>query len=266
MSPALTCSLLSCGYPDKPVLRDVNLTVAAGSILTLLGPNGSGKSTLLRTITGEVDALSGSIKIGDDPADSLSARERARRLAFVPSEERTEFPFLVREIVAMGRIPHSEGLFETDEDNRIVREAMERSQCRHIADQPINKVSAGERQRALLGRALAQQAPILLLDEPTSHLDPGHQISFTLLIRQLAAQGLTVLVALHDLNLAAHLATHAALLLEGRCAVTGSIGEVLASPLLDQAYGARFDRHVGEDGVLRLYPDYRTVPSGSTMA
>lgn len=256
---ALVCKKVSCGYPGRVVLAGVDLTIQPGGITTLLGPNGSGKSTLLKTIIGEISPLGGEIEINGKSAHQLTARERAQQIAFVPSEEKTEFPFLVREIVAMGRIPHSEGLFDSEEDKRITREAMAKAECEHLSERPITNVSAGERQRALIARALAQQAPLLLLDEPTSHLDPGHQVSFVLLVRQLAASGLSILVALHDLNLAAHLAKDAVLFDKGQIACAGSIDEVLNSPSLDEAYGTRFERIKGSDGIVRLSPEFASV-------
>jgi iron complex transport system ATP-binding protein len=255
-NPALSCNALSCGYPGKLVLKDVTFELRPGSVVALLGPNGSGKSTLLRTITGEIPPLEGSLAICGRPAETLSARERAQLAAFVPSEERTEFPFLVREIVAMGRIPHSEGLFDSKEDDEIVLEAMRQAECEALAEQPVTQVSAGERQRALLARALAQRAPILLLDEPTSHLDPGHQVTFAKLVRRLSDSGLAVLVALHDLNLAAHIATEALLLHGGAVACAGPVDAVLSSQALDHAYGASFERIKGSDGILRLSPEF----------
>ena len=259
MTEVLTCSKLSCGYSGHVVLKGIDLTVHPGDITTLLGPNGSGKSTLLKTVLGEIPALGGEMQIAGKAAQSYNARERAQKIAFVPSEERTQFPFLVREIVAMGRIPHSEGLFDSEEDKRITMEAMSKAQCAELADRPITNVSAGEAQRALIARALAQQAPLLLLDEPTSHLDPGHQVSFVNLIRQLAANGLAVLVALHDLNLAVHLAKDAVLLHEGKVACAGPVNEVLNNPALDEAYGARFERMKGSDGIVHLSPLFQNA-------
>lgn len=248
------CEKLSCGYPDRAVLENIDLEVRAGAVVALLGANGCGKSTLLRSITGEIPVLSGSITLGGVPADRLSSRDRAKQVAFVPSEERTEFPFLVREIVALGRIPHSEAFFDSEEDRRITELAMDQAGCRHLADRPIMNISAGERQRAMIARALAQEAPILLLDEPTSHLDPGHQVSVVQLIRSLAVEGLAVLVALHDLNLVVHLADEAVLLNNGKITSQGPTQGVLGDTQLDEAYGTTFERIKGSDGLIRLSP------------
>lgn len=254
--PAIACHGLSCGYQGSAILTEITLTVPPGSVKALLGPNGCGKSTLLKTISGELNPLKGTLEIAGRPASEMTQRERAQKVAFIPPEERTDFPFLVREIVAMGRIPHSEGLFDSKEDKLAVEEAMNRAECGHLADRLIMNISAGERQRALLARALAQQAPILLMDEPTSHLDPGHQVSFARLVRSLATSGFTVLIALHDLNLAAHLADEAILIHEGRITEDGPTRQVLESEGLDQAYATPFERIKGSDGILRLSPKF----------
>jgi len=253
---ALSCRKLSCGYRAKEVLSGVDLDVAPGQIVALLGPNGCGKSTLLKTVIGEIAPQSGEIFIEGLPAGKLSARERAKRVAFVPSEELSQFPFLVREVVAMGRIPHSDALFDSEEDLAITQEAMERAECAHLADRPITNISAGERQRALIARALAQRAQLLLLDEPTSHLDPGHQVSFVSLIQQLASEGLAVLVAMHDLTLSAHLAKDAVLIAGGKIVCAGPVDEVLSSGALDDAYATGFERIKGSDGAIRLSPKF----------
>ncbi len=257
MEAALRCKDLSCGYGSKSVLSGINVEVAEGQIVALLGPNGCGKSTLLKTVIGEIAPLAGDVLIGGCSTKKLTAKERAQRVAFVPSEELSEFPFLVREIVAMGRIPHSDGLFDSEEDRRITQQAMERAQCEHLADRPITNISAGERQRALIARALAQKAQVLLLDEPTSHLDPGHQVSFVSLVRQLAKEGLAVLIAMHDLTLSAHVADYAVLIADGNIACAGTIEEVLSSETLDKAYNTGFERIKGSDGSIRLSPMFR---------
>jgi len=253
---AIICKNLSCGYHGRTVLTGVDLEVNPGEIAVLLGPNGSGKSTLLKTIVGEIQPLSGELSICGKAARDLSARDRAKSAAFVPSEERTEFPFLAREIVAMGRIPHAEGLYDSEEDRRITQEALTKTECEEFADRPITNLSAGEKQRVLIARALAQQSPIMLLDEPTSHLDPGHQVSFVVLMRQLAQSGLAMLIALHDLNLAAHLATKAVLISRGNISISGTPEEVLQSSQLDDAYSAKFERIKGPDGITRLSPKF----------
>lgn len=256
MIPVLECSKLSCGYPERTVLSGIDLQISGGSITGVLGPNGCGKTTLLKTIIGEIKPLGGDLNICGTSFKNLTARQRAQKIAFVPSEEQTQFPFLVREIVAMGRIPHSEGLFDSDEDKRITEEAMKQAECADLADRPVTNISAGERQRVLIARAIAQQAPLLLLDEPTSHLDPGHVVNFVRLVRQLAKNDLAILIALHDLNLVAHLAIDAVLIHEGKIVCQGPAETVLTNEALDSAYGTTFERMKGSDGVIRLNPAF----------
>ena len=256
MATILECKGLACGYADRTVLSGIDLEISAGSITGVLGQNGCGKTTLLKTVVGEIKPLSGDLDICGTRYKELSARQRAQKIAFVPSEEQSQFPFLVREIVAMGRIPHSEGLFDNDEDKRITEDAMKQAECADLADRPVTNISAGERQRVLIARALAQQAPLLLLDEPTSHLDPGHVVNFVRLVRQLAKSDLAILIALHDLNLVAHLAIDAVLIHEGKIVGQGPSETVRGDRALDDAYGTAFERMKGSDGVLRLNPAF----------
>lgn len=240
--PLVRCEGLKCGYPGRVVLEGVGFELAAGTVTVLLGPNGSGKSTLLKTLSKTLAPLAGTLTVCGDALHSLSFRELARRVAYVPQEEYPAFPFTVREIVLMGRLPYSDGLFETEEDHRAAEDAMRAADCLALADRPVTELSGGERQRGLIARALAQQAPALLLDEPTSHLDVGHQVEIVRLLRRLAEEGYGVLAALHDLNLAAALADRAILLANGRVGLEGPCAEVLASPQVDAVYGVRFRR------------------------
>src|SRR5436305_7555830 len=158
----LNCKDLACGYPGKTVLSDLNFQIKKGEAVALLGPNGSGKSTLLKTIAKSLPALSGTIKVMGDDLKSLSYADTARRIAFVPQEEHAVFDFIVREIVMMGRLAHSKSVFDTPEDEDVARHAMEQADCAHLSDRSILELSAGEKQRVWLARALAQQATLLL--------------------------------------------------------------------------------------------------------
>lgn len=252
--PLLLCDSLACGYPDRQVLSDVSFRVEEGSVAALLGRNGSGKSTLLKTIVRLLRPLSGSVRIAGRNAAALTYRELARLVAHTPQEEVPAFDFTVREIVLMGRLPHSDGLFETEEDHRAAQRAMEQADCAHLADRPVAKLSGGERQRVLIARALAQETRLILLDEPTSHLDPGHQLAIANLLKDLAAQGYAILAAVHDLNWASVLAQRAILLYGGTISLQGSMAEVLGSPSLEEAYSVAFDRMVDGSETLRVFP------------
>lgn len=239
--PLLEAVGLSCGHVG-PVLAGVDLRVEGGETVALLGPNGSGKSTLLKTLAGLLPPLAGNVLIVREDLAGLRVREVARRVASVPQDETAPFAFSVRQLVTMGRLARSDGLLDTAEDAHAAEAAMRRADCDVLAERPANETSGGERQRALIARALAQDAPILLMDEPTAHLDAPHQAWIVRLVRELAAEGRAVVVAIHDLNLAAAMADRAVLLAEGRVAMDAPTTEVLASDRLDRAFGTAFDR------------------------
>ena len=238
---------MTVSLQSREILHGITLSVAAGEVVCLIGPNGSGKSTLIRAISKLIPA-EGTIVLGDRQLDSMSHREVASYVAVVPQDEIPTFGFTVREVVTMGRIPISSSLFDTPEDRKAAEAAMVEADCVQFADRPITELSGGERQRVLIARALAQGAPLILLDEPTSHLDPEHQQHVVSIVRNLATSGRGVLVALHDLNVAAHLSDRTILMREGKVAAMGTTNEVLASHMLEEVYGVLFERLVREDG------------------
>jgi len=262
MSHLLECADLSCGYPGKTVLHDLNLQVKEGEVVALLGPNGSGKSTLLKTIAKSLAPQHGKIKINGDDLSALSYTEAAQRIAFVPQEEHSVFDFRVREVVMMGRIAHSKSVFDTPEDERIVEQAMEQTDCAHLAERSILELSGGEKQRVWLARAVAQQTQLLLLDEPTSHLDIAHQVSLLKLVRSLRDQDLAILIALHDLNLAAFVADRGVLLHEGKAILDDAMPTVLGSSMLEHVYGVEFERlGQSQQGLRVMAKSLFSVPS-----
>lgn len=254
MTALLQCNALSCGYRSKAVLEDVTFKVSPGEVVALLGPNGSGKSTLLKTLAKTLPAISGSIAIDGKDLRELSYPEAARLSAFVPQEEHVPFDFRVREIVMMGRLPHSKTIFDSKEDEQIAASAMEEADCTELAERSILELSGGEKQRVWLARALAQRAKLLLLDEPTSHLDVSHQLSLLALVRKLCRQGLGIVIALHDLNLAAYVADRGLLLKQGRVALDSGVQELLKHPLLDDVYGVQFERIADAAQGVRVIP------------
>lgn len=253
---AISAQGLSCGYGSRLVLSGVSFTLEAGSSTVLLGPNGGGKSTLLKTLAGLIPPLSGEVRVQERSLREIPALERARLIAVVPPEEKFEFPFTVREAVAMGRLPHANSFFDSSDDREATSLAMERAECDHLADRPVTEISAGEQQRVLLARALAQNAPILLLDEPTAHLDPAHQVGFVRLVKGLTSQGLTIVAAIHDLNLVPVMAEQAVLIGRGEALVFDSVENVLSGKLLEEVYGVEFERSKGSAGNLRLHPRF----------
>jgi iron complex transport system ATP-binding protein len=220
---------VSFAYDDAtPALRGLDLTVIGGSSIALIGPNGSGKSTLLKVVSGVLRPDDGFVRLDDSSIDELSARQVARRLAMVEQERSMGVDFTVREVVAMGRIPHR-GRFarESGDDRRAVDRAMGLADVQELADRSIRAVSGGERQRVFLAMAFAQGTDVLLLDEPTTHLDLHHQVQFMAIVRERAEAGMTVLIAIHDLTLAAQAVDRIALMTDGRILVTGTPREVL---------------------------------------
>jgi iron complex transport system ATP-binding protein len=240
--PMLQCRDLTCGYGGKPVVKNLSLTVRAGEVVALLGPNGSGKSTLLKAISKTLPILSGDVLVQGASIRTMDFNTVARRMAFVPQEEPATFPFKVRDVVTLGRLAHSSGLFDTAEDYEAATGAMIESDCIDLEDRPITELSGGEKQRVLIARALAQHAPLLLLDEPTAHLDVRHQLSIARTVRAAATGGTTVLAAIHDLNLASIFADRAILIANGEMVQEGGIVDVLSSVKLDEVYGVTFER------------------------
>ena len=243
-------------------LQGVHLDVRSGESVALIGPNGSGKSTLLRVVSCLLRPNEGTIRLDGTPLAALSARQVARRLAMVEQERSMGFDFTVREVVAMGRIPHR-GRFsrESPDDRRTIERAMELADVRDLADRSIRAVSGGERQLVHLGMALAQEPDVLLLDEPTTHLDLRHQVGFMSIVREQARSGMTVLIAIHDLTLAAQSADRIALMNEGRFVALGAPTEVLTPSNVRHVFGVT--AVVGEHPVLGTTYVLPTLVGGS---
>ena len=223
----------------REVVRDVSASVERGEWVALIGPNGAGKTTLLRAIAGLLPH-EGSVSLLDRPAATLERRERARLLALVPQAPETPPWLTVAEYVLLGRTPHLGPLArEGAADREAAASALERLELGPLAERPLGTLSGGERQRAVVARALAQEAPIVLLDEPTAALDIGHQQQALELLDALrTTDGLTLVAAMHDLTLAAQYADRVLLLDEGRVVADGTPVEVLTEAALAAHYGA----------------------------
>jgi iron complex transport system ATP-binding protein len=229
------------GSREIAALRGVSLSLVPGEVVALIGPNGSGKSTLIRAVTGGVKRDAGRVELLGDDIDSLSAMERARRVAVVPQTPVLPGAFTVLELVLMGRTPHLRFLEQEGErDLEITRRAMEATGTRGLADRPVGELSGGERQGVVLARALAQETPLLLLDEPTAHLDIGHQASVLSLVRRLCLdEGMGALAVVHDLTLAAAYCDRLVLLHEGHVVAEGTAQTTLRREVLERVYGTR---------------------------
>ena len=238
---------VSFRYSDRPVLQHISIQIRAGECIGLAGPNGSGKTTLLRLLARLLEPGSGSIEVDGQPLDKISRRQLARRIAYVPQDHHAGFAFSVLEVVLMGRTPFLNGFgFERPEDFAIAGRMMDLMDITHLRNHSVADLSGGERQRAFLARALAQQADILLLDEPNAHLDIAHQIAIFSILKSLRIEKqLTVIFVVHDLNLASLFGDRIALLHEGKLAALGASHEVLTEDTIADVFSTEVtvDRH-----------------------
>ena len=231
------------------LVQGVSFAVDRGAVTALVGPNGSGKSTILRLLAGLWEATEGDVELDGVPLRKMRRRDAARRLSFVPQDTGIDFGFSVQEVVEMGRHPHR-GRFEPFEesDRQSVARALEQADVADLAARPVNDLSGGERQRVLIARSLATEAQILLLDEPTSNLDIDHGLEVLTLLRRLANEGKSVVVALHDLNAVMRFADCAVVLDGGRVSSRGAPAEVLTEETVKTVFGVRLERLQRQDG------------------
>ncbi len=229
---------LSFQYDRTPVFHDVSFQVPAGRLCALFGPNGSGKTTLFKCCLNFLSVGGGEVAVDGERASGLRAAELARRIAYVPQEHALSFPYTVKEVVLMGRTPHLGGGFGIGAAHRTaVLDALRLLGIVDLAERPYNQLSGGQRQLALIARAIAQQTPLLLLDEPTASLDFDNQLRIWRLLRQLSAQGKTILVATHDPNHVLWFCDQVIVMGRGRLLADGPPGQVLGGDVLQQLYG-----------------------------
>ncbi len=236
----LSANNLTVRVGGRALLDGVSLALRPGSMTVLLGPNGAGKTTLLRTLAGLLAPSSGEVVLGGRPLAAMSRRTVAREVAYLPQHYDTRFHLTVEQAVALGRYPRL-GLFgsmDTD-DRRAIDRGIEAVKLEAFRDRTLPTLSGGERQRAFLARAMAQEAPLLLLDEPLAALDVGRQLEFLDLLYQLNAEGRTILAAVHDLRPALEHFPEAVLLDRGRLVGCGPTPEVVGSPALSAALGVQ---------------------------
>ena len=251
---ALHADAVTAGYGARVVLHECTLAITRGEVVAIVGPNGAGKSTLLRALAGLLRPSSGSVRLDGVDIATLGRRELARRIAVVPQIFDTLFPFTVREVVSLGRTARL-GTFggASRDDAAAVDRAIADLDLADLASRRIDRLSGGERQRAVLAMALAQETDVLLLDEPTVHLDPAHQVAMLRLVRNLAcARGFAVAAVLHDLNLAASMATRIAVVTDGRVVCDAPPETVISAALVRDVFGPGLavGRHDGRPVVL----------------
>lgn len=235
---AIQVNNLDFEYGNKKVLKDISLNIEKGKFISIIGPNGSGKSTLLKNINRIFMPKAGNIQIEDMNIKKMKTKELAKKVALVPQDTIIDYEFTVEDIVLMGRHPFK-GRFqkENEDDYRIVQNALEQTNTIHLKDRIITEISGGERQRVIIAKALAQNPSIILLDEPTSHLDINHQIEILNLLRKLNKEnGTTIVLVIHDINLAARYSDEIVMLNEGKILGIGKPEEVITNINIERAY------------------------------
>lgn len=238
-----------------PVLRGVDLALAEGEVLVLAGRNGAGKTTLLRLATGLLAPSAGRVQLAGRPLAAYGRRALARHLALVPQDTEVPFPFRVEEIVLMGRAPHKDWLgLATPQDRERAREALARLGIEALAERSVETLSGGERQLVMVARALVQDPQVLLLDEPTAHLDLARRLALVELVRELARSGKSALVVSHDLALSARAGDRVALLAEGRILAAGPPAEALTPARLAHTFGVDAEVLRTPDGATVVVP------------
>ena len=231
---------LSIAYDNRVAVADVSLSLKPGEITAIIGPNGAGKSTLLKSLNGQVRPSSGTILLDGHPLERLNRRTISRRVAVVAQEAELRFPVTVLEFVLGGRFAWATNAgwgWETEHDLQIADRVLHETELSELSGRLMNELSGGERQRALMARALATEAPILLLDEPTANLDLSHQATLLALVRHRCDRNeATALVVTHDINLAAQFADNLMLMKQGRAVHTGTPEQVLQPQILQDVF------------------------------
>jgi ABC-type cobalamin/Fe3+-siderophores transport system ATPase subunit len=258
--PRLSVEQVSYAHAPNPqqapifTLEATSFQVKAGEVVAILGPNASGKSTLLQIISGALQPLSGRVLLNGFVTHDLEPRIRGQRIAMVQQESQLLFPSKAWEFVMQGRHPYGKSLrFETDEDVTIAKNALAQVGAEHLSDRWMDQISGGEKQRVILARALAQQPLLLLLDEPTLHLDIGAQVDLLETLHRLARENrYSVVVVTHELNLVGEYADQVVLLQKGKCLRVGAPAAVYQRDLLEQVFQAQLSVEMGSNGRPRV--------------
>ena len=245
---------LKFAYNGKLALDQIDLDVGPGEILSLVGPNGSGKSTLLKAISGVLTPKAGVVLLDGQSIAELKVIEIAKKIASLEQDHHVGFDFSVRELIEWGRTPHRSRLARwSDADEAAVAKAIDITGLDLFQSKSIHEISGGEKQRVFLAMAIAQEPQVLLLDEPTAHLDLKYQLDVLKLLRQLSRMGMSIVMAVHDLNLAADISHRICVLNNGLFVACGSPGDVVTHELIDLVWGVKASVKQ-ENGVLRVIP------------
>jgi iron complex transport system ATP-binding protein len=234
---------LDVGYRGRLVLKELNGVICPGTLTALIGPNGSGKSTLLLALSGLLP-YNGSLTLGERELSGISRRELGRLVGVVPQQTRMSAPFTVYEVVALGRLPYHR---VSGEDDRLILEAVERMELERLLFRDVTKLSGGEAQRVSVAAVLAQDPPVMLLDEPASALDPRHTARLFSLLRELAAEGKTIIAVAHDVNLAAAFADFILAVKDGKILFSAPAVE-LDGAVLERVYDTSFEFYTSAVG------------------
>jgi len=246
---------VSFRYPGAPAVLDgISVEARDAALVAVVGPNGAGKSTLLDVVAGLKQPAAGQCLVNGLDVNRAGRDEVCRMVAHVPQQTPSGIPFTVEEVVLTGRIPYGRGLYENDEDHEAMEQAIARMRLQEFRRRRFDSLSGGEKQRVLLAAALCQQSPVLLLDEPSAHLDPENQAQLWNLLGELRDMGRLVLVVTHHLSLAARHADRALVLHHGKLAADGAPDEALEPGLLERVFSVPFHRHVNGEG--RVFLSY----------
>lgn len=249
---------LSFSYRRQVVLKDIELSVSEGSVLALLGPNGSGKTTLLKLMTGLLKPVCGKIRLNDRDIHAMPQRELARNLAYVPQVHHETFAYRVSDVVLMGRMPHKSFFSRYGKADRLIAdEALEKLGIAHLADRPYTEISGGERQLALIARAMAQGARVFIMDEPTNGLDYGNQVRLLERLKALSGEGYTFVFSTHHPDHALTVADRVVMMRKGVITHDGVVGDTVTQASLLDLYNVDVRMYPVEEGVCVCVPAVR---------